>query len=141
MKKFLISSLAMLAASSFAFGQEDVSEESFDSRSCNIRVSIQSSTSYKSRSDADRFCDQFRFSQIKCSVFDRGYSNWDSVIDFNDVFRGRGNSFQESRTEAYRNYFNWLENRRIYNLPVRLVIDFDCRDGNHGGGGYGLTEE
>lgn len=94
---------------------------------CKINVSARSVNAFYTKYEADKYCEQFAYSQINCAVSVKADRSWISQIDFNDVFAGADDSFQIARTEAYRNYFNWLDSKRIYLLPTTFKVSFNCK--------------
>ena len=94
---------------------------------CEIRVAIDVIRNFGSYDEAFGWCQQFSFSQTGCYVNQNQRGGFDGIIDFDDIFRGSSNNFRDARVAAYRNYFNWLEGFRIYQLPFAVNLNFNCK--------------
>ena len=129
---FFLAGILLAFSSSFAFASNE---------SCEIKAVFKSTFNHKTQNDAQKFCSQYDFSRVPCRVSQLGYDSYDSVIDFNEVFRGQGSTFNDARTSAYRSFFNFLEGRKIFSLPSSFTVVFNCRSNGNGGGGYFNEED
>lgn len=113
MKMFFLSLVSMFSLSAFA------------TEKCEIKLSTKESKWFQTQYEAAQFC--VPYTMIGCRVYNPEAGRWNSIIDFNEVFKSVNDDFRVARQSAYKSYFKSLEGRAIYKMPLTFSLSFDCK--------------
>lgn len=116
MQKFFALLLALVSFSAYA------------DEKCEIKLSANEIKWHASRYEAKKFCESY--TQVSCKVVNPSLGRWGSEIKFSEVFVGLSDQddFKAARTDAYGLYFQSLENKQLYRIPVLFTLSFDCKN-------------
>jgi hypothetical protein len=113
MKMFFMSLVSMLSLSAFA------------AEKCEIKLVTKDAKWFPTQYEANQYCAPYKL--LGCNVSNPSVGRWNTDINFNEVFKAVNDDFKTARVEAYRKYFNSIEGRALYKMPLTFSLSFDCK--------------